>query len=409
MLTLATAALWLWLDPSQAVAHVVALLVVTCPCALGMATPLSMAVAAGRAARSGVFIKTDEATQRLTDITTVVLDKTGTLTEGHMTVASVVGEASALDLAAALEAQASHPIAAAAPARDDLPVRGLAVTTGAGVRGFVAGIEVVVGKPSWVAAETRALNEELAAAVEAALALGHTPVAVGVDGSPRAVLAVGDSLRPESAALVQHLHARGLAVHILSGDHPAVVRSVAAQLGIPAERAQGGVGPEAKRDAVAALQADGAVVLMVGDGVNDAAALQAADVGVAVGGGATASLVAADVFVVRPGVQPIAELLDGAARVMRTIRGTLGLSLAYNVVGHAHLVVARGGHRYRAALLPHGPMIVLYVLVPLALLLAALGVAAFGWAVRDGQFDDVETPALRILLDDDEIVEPPAS
>jgi Cu2+-exporting ATPase len=337
MLTLATAALWLWLDPSQAVAHVVALLVVTCPCALGMATPLSMAVAAGRAARSGLFIKTDEATQRLTDITTVVLDKTGTLTEGHMTVASVVGEASALDLAAALEAQASHPIAAAvlraAPARDDLPVRGLAVTTGAGVRGFVAGIEVVVGKPSWVAAETRALNEELAAAVEAALALGHTPVAVGVDGSPRAVLAVGDSLRPESAALVQHLHARGLAVHILSGDHLAVVRSVAAQLGIPAERAQGGVGPEAKRDAVAALQADGAVVLMVGDGVNDAAALQAADVGVAVGGGATASLVAADVFVVRPGVQPIAELLDGAARVMRTIRGTLGLSLAYNVVG----------------------------------------------------------------------------
>ena len=306
-----------------------------------MATPLSMAVAAGRAARAGLFIKSDEATQRLTEVDTVVLDKTGTLTEGQMTLVDWMGDEAALDLAAALEAHSNHPIAAAlvrarGPQDDAVegPAGGISdfEATAPGVIGRVGGRAVRVGRPEWIA-ETAPLPEELRAAVARFAADGHTPVAVAVDGVAAAVVAVGDAVRSDAAALVRRFEAEGKEVHLLSGDHPEAVAVVARRLGIAPARARGGVSPEGKRAAVEALRREGRVVLMVGDGVNDAAALQTADVGVAVGGGSTASLVAADVFLTRPGLAPLHRLTAGARSVMRMIRRLLAFSLLYNAAG----------------------------------------------------------------------------
>ena len=342
-LAAATAVLWAWLDPSVMPQHVVALLVITCPCALGMATPLAMSVAAGRAARAGIFIKSDEATQRLTDVDTIVLDKTGTITEGRMSLVDWVGDEVALDYAAALEAHSNHPIAAAivqaqgcpvGPEHDGFAVEGFEAVASAGVQGFVGDRRVCVGRYEWVT-ECGAGDASFEAAVTEFAERGYTPVAVAVDGAVVAVLAVGDAVRDEAAATVARWQAEGYRVLLSSGDHPEVVRAVAAEVGIDAADAHGGVSPEGKRAAVEALQAEGRVVLMVGDGVNDAAALRVADVGVAVGGGSTASLVAADVFMTRPGLQPLDEALHGSHRVLGVVRRNLGISLVYNVGGAA--------------------------------------------------------------------------
>ncbi len=329
-----TAALWLWLDPPSAAAHVTALLVVTCPCALGMATPLALSVASGRAARMGIFVKSDGAVQRLTEVDTVVLDKTGTLTEGRMEVAHTLGSEAALDLAASLDAHATHPVAEAlvrARGVTDDAVAGIEAVAGQGIVGTVGGTRVAVGRPDWIEAQSAAIPARWREALAAWAEAGHTPVAVAVGGAPAAVLAVGDRLRDDAADLVARLFAEGKSVHVLSGDDPATVAAVARTLGVT--DARGGVSPEAKRDAVAALQTAGRVVLMVGDGVNDAAALRQADVGAAVGGGTTAALVAADLFLTRRGVAPLVDALDGSAQAMRTVRRLLAFSLVYNALG----------------------------------------------------------------------------
>ncbi|MEM7789302.1 MAG: cation-translocating P-type ATPase, partial [Bacteroidota bacterium] len=348
-----TATLWLWLDPASMPQHVAALLVVTCPCALGMATPLALAVASGRAARSGIFVKSDEAVQRLTEVDTVVLDKTGTLTEGRMEVAHTLGSEAALDLAAALDAHATHPIAEAlVRARGVGPeaVSAVEAVTGQGVRGTVGQSAVVVGRPAWVEAQSAPLPDRWRLALGVWADAGHTPVAVAVDGAPAAVLGVGDRLRPEAADLVRRLGDEGKRVLLLSGDEPATVAAVAQTLGIA--EARGAVSPEAKREAVAALQAEGRAVLMVGDGVNDAAALRQADVGAAVGGGTTAALVAADLFLTRRGVAPLVDALDGSGQAMRTVRRLLALSLGYNVLGAAAAVAGLVTPLVAAAAMP---------------------------------------------------------
>lgn len=341
---LLTAVLWLAVAPSEAALHVVALLVITCPCALGMATPLAMTVAAGKAARAGIFIKSDEATQLLAGVDTLVLDKTGTLTEGVMTLADYEGDEAAVTLAAALEMQSNHPIALAlVQARGACTLTGEAglpaveafeAVAGQGIRGRVADHEVAVGRPAWVGTLTGGLPAPLQHRLHRYAAQGYTPVAVAVDGRAAAALAVGDRVRAEAGALIGAWQAEGKAVYLLSGDHPEVVRAVAETLGLPLAHARGSVSPEGKQRFIAQLrQAGGRTVAMVGDGVNDAAALQAADVGIAVHGGSTASLVAADVFLTRAGLEPVAELLVGARRVMRVIRRNLGLSLIYNLLG----------------------------------------------------------------------------
>ncbi|NBC18293.1 MAG: heavy metal translocating P-type ATPase [Bacteroidetes bacterium] len=347
VLAAATAVLWSFLDPTHLTHHVVALLVISCPCALGMATPLAMAVAAGRAARSGIFIKSDAATQQLTAVDTLVVDKTGTLTHGRMTLVDLAGDASALDLAAALEAHSNHPIAAAlleatgactldgAPT-DSPSVDDLEAVAGSGVRGTVRGHTVTIGRPAWVAEQTGALSAPIAEQVEAYAAAGHTPVAIGVDGRCAAVLAFGDKLRDDSKAMLDAFRAAGHDVYLLSGDHREVVRAVAGELDLPPDAAFGAVSPEDKRAFIEHLQHErGATVAMIGDGVNDAAALQAADVGIAVQGGSSPSLVAADVFLTREGLRPVATLLEGTQQVMRVIRRNLGLSLVYNIAGAA--------------------------------------------------------------------------
>lgn len=339
-----TAVAWTFFGTfSLAAHHVVALLVITCPCAIGMATPLAMAVAAGRAARRGIFLKSDAATQRLTEADTVVLDKTGTLTEGRMALVETVAAEgvdldATLDLAAVLEADVVHPVATALVAARGCPVlkaEAFEAEAGQGVRGVVDGQAVIVGKPMWVWAQTVSVSEGLTDAVERFARAGHTPVAIALDGQPAAVCAIGDRLRDDAPAVLRALEAAGLTIHLCSGDHPAAVAAVANTLGIPTERAHGGVAPEEKRATVEALQAQGRVVVMVGDGVNDAAALRAADVGVAVGGGSTASLVAADVFLTRLGLAPLAEAFAGTDHTLGVVRRNLGISLVYNVGGAA--------------------------------------------------------------------------
>lgn len=339
-LSLATFVLWSFIAPEEAVHHVVALLVISCPCALGMATPLAMAVASGKAARTGIFVKNEEALQQLTRVTAIVLDKTGTLTEGRMTLVEYEGDEDAVDLAAALETRSNHPIGRAlVQARgvclvdDDGADLSSEAVAGKGIRGRIYGRDVIVGKPDWVAENTSLPDATLQTALERFSTGGLTPVGVGVDGRFVSVLAVGDRLRDTTADTIARLKETGKALYLLSGDHQEVAHAVAGQLDLPTANVFGDVSPEGKTAFVQDLQAQGHVVAMVGDGVNDAAALQAADVGIAVQGGSSASLVAADVFLTRPGLEPVAELLAGSSRVMRIIRRNLTVSLLYNLAG----------------------------------------------------------------------------
>ena len=374
VLALITAIIWLTLDPSQAAMHVVALLVITCPCALGMATPLAMAVAAGKAARAGIFVKSESALQQLTAVDAVVIDKTGTLTEGRLSLVEVEGDDEAVALAAALETQSTHPIAQAlvqargtcpAPGETQAPDANASIedvhnANGQGIVGTVDGRRVAIGRPDWVHAQHTDLPGDGLAddPFDRFAREGYTPVAIAVDGEMRAALAFGDRLRPDSAPILERLLDDGTEVYLCSGDHPDVVDAVARRLGLSPESARGHVSPEGKREQVEALQARGRTVVMIGDGVNDAAALQAADVGVAVEGGSTASLVAADVFMTRDGLQPVADLLDGAGSVMRTIRRNLGFSLTYNVLGAAAAMTGLVGPLVAAIAMPISSLVV---------------------------------------------------
>lgn len=327
-------ALWLPAGADRAVHNLVALLVISCPCALGMATPLSYAVGVGRAARRGLFVKREDALETLTHTTCVVFDKTGTLTEGSLALAAWKGDADALSRAAALERASNHPIARALTAAGRAPMpdpEDVVVTAGAGLTGRVEGVRVAVGKPDWITQQANFSPAQRETLADYA-ARGLTPVAVAIEDEVAAVLGFGDTLRGDAAPFISELQAAGIVVHLLSGDHEAVVRRVGTELGLPADAVRGGVSPEDKQAFVAAL-ATRHTVVMVGDGVNDAAALQEAHVGIAVAGGTTASLVAADVFVTRPGLAPVRELFSGARSVTSVVRTGLTLSLLYNAGG----------------------------------------------------------------------------
>lgn len=336
VLAAVTFAVWLPAGPDVALHHVVALLVISCPCALGMATPLAFAVGAGRAARAGLFVKREDAFEALPKATAVVLDKTGTLTEGRMALVEMEGDAEALVLAAVLERTSLHPIARAleraAPQAARLPdPDDVVASAGDGLAGWVGARYVRVGRPAWVLAFADD-PDGLAAALDRFAAEGLTPVAVAVDDRLVLALGLGDALRPDARAFVERLGREGRAAYLLSGDHPDVAARVGAALGLPPGHVVGGASPEDKRAFVERLAATDTVV-MVGDGVNDAAALQAAHVGVSVGGGALAARMAAPVFALTPGLAPLERLFDGARRVVATVRVALALSFAYNVLG----------------------------------------------------------------------------
>lgn len=327
---------WLGMGTDVALHHVVALLVIACPCALGMATPLSYAIAVGLAARRGIFIKREDALEVVPRADVLVLDKTGTLTQGKLDVANFTGREEALRLAAALERGDVHPLARAFALRFDVPntphAEDIEALAGFGRQGWVEQQFVMAGKPDWVATHAKGWNSkwELWCAHEAAQ--GRTPVLVAVQGQIEAALSFGDTLRPDARDFIAQMHAQGRTVFMLSGDHPEAVKQVGRELGLEPHFLKGGYSPEQKQAFISDL-AQTHTVIMVGDGVNDAAALQAAHVGVAVEGGTTASLVAADIFLTQPGLSPIAHMLEGAARTRTRVRIALTLSLLYNAGG----------------------------------------------------------------------------
>ena len=331
-----TFALWARIDPSRALDHAAALLIVTCPCALGLATPLAVSAAIGQAARAGFLVKGGDVLEKLTRPGRMWLDKTGTLTEGRATLVRWYGDEAVKPLVAAAEAHSSHPLARAFRRALGEPPAGarveIAETHGGGVEALADGRRLVVGSPGFVIGRAGEPPPALAAAVGALAGEGLTPVLVAVDGRVVAAAGFGDPLRADAGAALDRVRGLGWRPGILSGDDARIARGAGSRLGLPAEDCRGGVSPEDKLRAVLASAREGPVV-MVGDGVNDAAALAAATVGVAVAGGAEAALTAADVFVVRPGVGRLAELLDGARRTMRVVRRNLVFSLGYNVVG----------------------------------------------------------------------------
>ncbi|HEX4933322.1 MAG TPA: heavy metal translocating P-type ATPase, partial [Gemmatimonadaceae bacterium] len=321
-------------DPSAALDNAIALLVVTCPCALAMATPLAVTVATGRAARRGLFIKGGDAIEALSRPGVILLDKTGTITEARVSLVHWDGPEWVKPLVVALEQESTHPLAdgfrrAFASIVPIPAVESSTHVSGGGIVGRVDGRDVVVGSPSFVA--SRAGDARLGAAAEAPDA-SLTPVWIAVDGAVVARAYLGDPIRADAKASIQALRDAGWSVRILSGDAPSVVRAVGGALALSPDACQGGATPEEKLRVVESLKATHRVV-MVGDGVNDAAAIAAATVGIGVHGGAEASLATADIFLTTPGLAPLVELMQGARHTMRVIRRNIAFSLAYNLVG----------------------------------------------------------------------------
>lgn len=331
-----TFGLWLHWDPSHAIDHTVALLVVTCPCALGMATPLAVSVALGRAAKAGILFKGGEYVEELARPAVFAFDKTGTLTLGRPELVAWMGDATWQAPLRALEATSGHPLARSvqrAFPENRLKVEGLTELAEGGLTGKVAGRALLVGSPTVVERRLGKLPSWADKLVWSHAEAGRTPVVLAADGAVRAVLGFGDTLRPEAASNLQRLRQLGHRFEILSGDHQTVVDGVASQLGLALEDARGGMSPEAKRERIEALRRRGERVIMVGDGVNDAAAMAAANVGFAVHGGAETCLRAADVFATRGGLAPVTNAIDGSRRTLAAIRRGIVISLAYNLAG----------------------------------------------------------------------------
>ncbi|WP_205324584.1 cation-translocating P-type ATPase [Glycomyces sp. YM15] len=343
VIAIAIATLGFWLGSgfpnSAAFTAAVAVLIIACPCALGLATPTALLVGTGRGAQMGVLIKGPEILESTRRADTIVLDKTGTVTSGKMTLVEVVPETGVergelLRLAGALEHASEHPvaqaIAKAAAAAGALPeVEDFKNIEGKGVQGVVDGHLAVVGRESLLADWTLELSAELAEAKASAEAEGKTAVAVGWDGEARGVLIVADTVKPTSAEAVAQFKALGLTPVLLTGDNKAVAERIAAEVGIDEVIAE--VMPADKVEQVARLQAEGRVVAMVGDGVNDAAALAKADLGLAMGTGTDVAIEAADLTLVRGDLRAAADAIRLSRRTLGTIKGNLFWAFAYNV------------------------------------------------------------------------------
>ncbi len=344
VISLAVATLGFWLGtglPAAAAwSAAVAVLVVACPCALGLATPTALLAAVGRGAELGIVVKTAQALETAQRIRGVVFDKTGTLTAGTMTITAIVTapgitQEDALRLAGAVEDASEHPvgqaIARTAAARFGAPPRvtGFAALSGAGVQGSVAGRRVTAGSPRLFADLGIAVPGELAAASAAATSC---VVLVGWDGQARAVLVLADRLKPDAAWTVARIRDLGLRPFLLTGDNEPTALAVAAELDIPAEAVFAGIGPDGKAEVIGRLAAQGCPVAFVGDGVNDAAALARADLGMALGTGTDAAIGAADLTLIGDEPAAAADAIQLARATGTVIRANLAWAFGYNVI-----------------------------------------------------------------------------
>ena len=360
-LAIATFVFWRFTNGESlavAIEIAVAVLVIACPCALGLATPVALLVASGRGAQRGIVLRKPSALETARNITDVVLDKTGTLTTGVMKVAnativpeaaSVLGtnwqtvatEKTILESAAAIESQNNHPIAEAivrfAKIEKPLPVSEFQITPGAGAAGRVKindqSAIVIIGSPAAVAHSAMAFHPKIAKAVAEGEAAGLSVSVLAWDGVALAVFAVGDSIKEDAQSTVSILNARNINVWLLTGDNKDVAMNTAHAVGIHENHVIASASPEAKIEHIKSLQAEGKQVLMIGDGVNDAAALAAANLSMAMGTGTDTAIATADITLTNPALKSVTDALDLSKKTLSTIRGNLGWAFIYNVVG----------------------------------------------------------------------------
>jgi len=344
--SLLTFVLWMWLGPEPKLAHAiinaVAVLIIACPCALGLATPMSIMVGVGRGAQGGVLVKNAEALERLEKVTTLVVDKTGTLTEGKPKLMDVLptGGFDAkefLRLAASLEQNSEHPVAAAivGSAKEQgivfAPVKDFRSVTAGGVLGTVADRPVMIGKPEFLRNEKITGLEPLETAAVSLQEEGKTAMFVAIDGKPAGILAVADPIKSTTAEAIRDLHALGLKVVMLTGDNRRTAAAVAKQLGLDAVEAE--IEPAGKVAHVKKLRAEGKHVAMAGDGINDAPALSEAEVGIAMGTGTDVAMHSAGITLVKGDLRGIAKAIRLSRATMRNIRQNLGFAFLYNTLG----------------------------------------------------------------------------
>jgi Cu+-exporting ATPase len=341
-----TFVLWMWLGPEPKLAHAivcaVALLIIACPCALGLATPMSIMVGVGRGAQEGVLVKNAEALERLEKVTTLVVDKTGTLTEGKPKLIDVLptqgfDPTDLLHLAASLEQNSEHPLAAAIVR--GAKERGIALdtvkefrsVTAGGVAGIIAGRSVMVGKPDFLRSEKITGLEAVEASAVKLQEEGKTAMFVAIDGKPGGILAVADPIKSSTPKAIGELHALGLQLVMLTGDNRRTADAVAKHLGMDAVEAE--IDPAGKVAYVKKLRAEGKHVAMAGDGINDAPALSEAEVGIAMGTGTDVAMQSAGVTLVKGDLRGIAKAIRLSRATMRNIRENLFFAFLYNALG----------------------------------------------------------------------------
>ncbi|MHB1456031.1 MAG: copper-transporting P-type ATPase [Armatimonadota bacterium] len=339
-------AIWMWLGPeprlAYALVNAIGVIIIACPCALGLATPISIMVGVGRGAQEGVLVKNAEALERLEKVTTLVVDKTGTLTEGKPKLVDVLPEAGfdakeLLGLAASLEQNSEHPLAAAIVqgAREQVVVLEMvsdfrSVTAG-GVMGVIGGRTVMIGKPDFLRNEEITSLEQLEASAVKLQEDGKTAMFVAVDGKPAGILTVADPIKSTTAEAIKDLHVLGIEIVILTGDNRRTAATVARQLGLDSVEAE--IEPAGKVEHVKKLRKEGKHVAMAGDGINDAPALSEAEVGIAMGTGTDVAMQSAGITLVKGDLRGIAKAIRLSRATMRNIRQNLIFAFLYNILG----------------------------------------------------------------------------
>lgn len=355
VLAAVTFGLWTWLNPKVALDNAVALLIVSCPCALGLATPLSIAIGLGRAASLGIMIKGGDVLESLAGKGKIWLDKTGTLTKGELSLVEWEGDTEIQPLVQVLEAQSSHPIAKALHKALPAPEAPISMKAqqilGGGILANIDGEWLRVGSPAFISSHIGPVPDWMETTIERWSKRALSPVAIAFGDEWKALAGLGDPIREDAVETLEFLQQVGWEIGILSGDHPQVVEAVGQQLGLPSERCFGGMSPEQKLSKIQE-SSQSVCTVMVGDGVNDAAALAAANVGIGVHGGAEASLANADIFLSKPGLGGLTQLVKGARDTLNVIHRNFVFSVVYNLFGAGLAIAGIINPLWAAVLMP---------------------------------------------------------